>query len=64
MTRLIFVVARLCQMPLALKMATPQQRSWCVVLLVEKQSVTAVQREFHTQFHVVQFRCGICRRDR
>jgi hypothetical protein len=38
-------------MPLVLKMATPQQRSWCVLQLAKKESVTAVQRAFRTQFH-------------
>jgi hypothetical protein len=36
-------------MPLVLKMATPQQRSWCVLQLTKKKSVTAVQRAFRTQ---------------
>jgi hypothetical protein len=52
MTRVIVVVARFRQMPLILKMATPQQRSWCVLLLANKESVTAVQRAFRTQFHM------------
>jgi hypothetical protein len=37
-------------MPLVMKMATPQQ-SWCVLQLAKKESVTAVQRAFRTQFH-------------
>jgi hypothetical protein len=39
-------------MPLVLKMATPQQRSWCVLQLAKKESVTAVQRAYRTQFHM------------
>jgi transposase len=39
-------------MPLVLKMATPQQRSWCVLQLAKKEYVTAVQRAFRTQFHM------------
>jgi hypothetical protein len=39
-------------MPLVLRMATPQQRSWCVLQLVKKESVTAVQRAFRTQFYM------------
>jgi hypothetical protein len=39
-------------MPLVLKMATPQQRSWCVLQLAKKQSETAVQCAFRTQFHM------------
>jgi hypothetical protein len=39
-------------MPLVLKMATPKQRSWCVLQLAKKESVTAVQRAFRTQFHM------------
>jgi hypothetical protein len=39
-------------MPLVLKMATPQQRSWCVLQLAKKVSVTAVKRAFRTQFHI------------
>jgi hypothetical protein len=39
-------------MPLVLKMGTPQQRSWCVLQLAKKESVTAVQRVFRTQFHM------------
>jgi hypothetical protein len=39
-------------MPLVLKMATPQQRSWCVLQLAKKESLTAVQRAFRTQFHM------------
>jgi hypothetical protein len=39
-------------MPLVLKMATPQQRSWCVLQLAKKESVTAVQRAFRTQFYM------------
>jgi hypothetical protein len=38
-------------MPLVLKMATQQQRSWCVLQLVKKESVTAVQHAFRTQIH-------------
>jgi hypothetical protein len=41
-------------MSLVLKMATPQQRIWCGLQLVKKASVTAVQRAFHTQFHMEQ----------
>jgi hypothetical protein len=33
-------------------MATPQQRSWCVLQLGKKDSVTAVQCAFRTQFHM------------
>jgi hypothetical protein len=33
-------------------MATPQQRSWCVLQLAKKKSVTAVQRAFHSQFYM------------
>jgi hypothetical protein len=33
-------------------MATPKQRNWCVLQLAKKESVTAVQREFRTQFHM------------
>jgi hypothetical protein len=33
-------------------MATLQQRSWSVLQLVKKESVTAVQRAFRTQFHM------------
>jgi hypothetical protein len=51
MTRVIVAVARLRYMPLVLKMATPQQRSWCVLQLAKKESVTAVQRAFRSQFH-------------
>jgi hypothetical protein len=32
----------------------PQQRSWCVLQLAKKESVTAVQRAFPTQFHMEQ----------
>jgi hypothetical protein len=39
-------------MPLVLKMGTPQQRSWCVLQLAKKESVTAVKRAFRTQFHL------------
>jgi hypothetical protein len=39
-------------MPLVLKMAIPQQRSWCVLQLAKKESVTAVKRVFRTQFHM------------
>jgi transposase len=39
-------------MPLGLKMATPQQRGQCVLQLAKKESVTAVQRAFRTQFHI------------
>jgi hypothetical protein len=39
-------------MLLVLKMATPQQRSWCVLQLAKKESVTAVQRAFRAQFHM------------
>jgi hypothetical protein len=39
-------------MPLVLKMATPQQRSWCVLQVAKIESVTAVQRAFRTQFHM------------
>jgi hypothetical protein len=39
-------------MPLVLKMVTPQQRSSCVLQLAKKESVTAVQRAFRTQFHM------------
>jgi len=39
-------------MPLVLKMGTSQQRSWRVLQLVKKESVTAVQRAFRTQFHM------------
>jgi hypothetical protein len=52
MTRVIVVVARLCYMPLVLKMATPQQKSWCVSQLAKKESVTAMQRAFCTKFHM------------
>jgi hypothetical protein len=52
MTRVIVLVARLRYMPLVLKMATPQQRSWCVMQLAKKESVTAVQRAFRTKFHM------------
>jgi hypothetical protein len=41
-------------MPLVLKMATPQKRSWSVLQLAKKESVTSVQRAFRTQFHVEQ----------
>lgn len=30
--------------------ATPQQRSWCILLLAKEESVTALQRTFRTQF--------------
>jgi uncharacterized membrane protein len=33
-------------------MATPQQRSCCVLQLTKKESVTAVQHAFCTQFHL------------
>jgi hypothetical protein len=39
-------------MPLVLKMASPQQRSWCVLQLAKKESVTAVQRAFRTQLYM------------
>jgi hypothetical protein len=39
-------------MPLVLKMASPQHRSWCVLPLAKKESVTAVQSPFRTQFHM------------
>jgi hypothetical protein len=39
-------------MPLVLKMATLQQRSWYVLQLAKKESVTAVQRAFRTQFRM------------
>jgi hypothetical protein len=51
MTRAI-VAARLRYMPLVLKMATPQQRSWCVLHEAKKEPVTAVQRAFRIQFHM------------
>jgi hypothetical protein len=38
-------------MSLVLKMATPQQRRWCVLQFAKKESVTAVQCTFRTQFH-------------
>jgi hypothetical protein len=52
-------------MPLVLKMATPQQRSWCVLQLAKKESQTAVQRAFRTQNftwnHPAEyFVCGSC----
>jgi hypothetical protein len=37
-------------MPLFFKMATPQQRCWCVLQSAKKESVTAVQRAFRTQY--------------
>jgi hypothetical protein len=46
MTQIIAVV-RLRRMPLILKMATPQQMSWCVLQLVKKESVTTVQHAFY-----------------
>jgi hypothetical protein len=52
MTWVIAVVAHLYQMVLVLKMATPQQRSWCVLQSAKKQSVTAVECAFWTQFHM------------
>jgi hypothetical protein len=39
-------------MQLILKMATPQQRSWCVLQSAKKETVTAVQRVFRTQFYM------------
>jgi hypothetical protein len=39
-------------MPLVLKMAKPQQRSWCVLQLAKKEFVTAVQDAFRIQFHM------------
>jgi hypothetical protein len=39
-------------MPLVLKIATPQRMRWCVLQLANKESVTAVQRAFRTQFHM------------
>jgi hypothetical protein len=48
----VVVVARLCWMQLVLKLATPQQRSWCVLQLAKKESVTAVPAAFRTQFHM------------
>jgi hypothetical protein len=39
-------------MPLVLKMAAPQQRSWCVLQLAKKESITAVQPASRKQFHM------------
>jgi hypothetical protein len=50
MTRMV-VTALLRQMSPILKMAIPQQRSWCVLQLAKEESVTDVQRTFRTQFH-------------
>jgi hypothetical protein len=52
MTRVIAVAVRLRKMPLVLKMATPEQRSWCVLQLAKKESVTAVQPAFRKQFYM------------
>jgi hypothetical protein len=38
-------------MPLVMKMAPLQERSWCVLHLVKKESVTSM-RAFRAQFHV------------
>jgi hypothetical protein len=51
MTRVDVVVASFRYVPLVVKMATPQ-RSWRVMLLANKESVTAVERVFCTQFHM------------
>jgi hypothetical protein len=48
----VAVVACLHLMVLVLKMVTPPQSSWCVLHLVEKESVTAVQHAYCTQLHV------------
>jgi hypothetical protein len=39
-------------MSLVSKMATPQQRSWCVLQLWKKEFIAPVQREFRIQFHM------------
>jgi hypothetical protein len=44
MTRVVVVVA------LVLKIAAPQQRSWCVVQLAKKEPVIAMQRTFRALF--------------
>jgi hypothetical protein len=51
MTKVTVVVEHFHYKPLVLKIATPQHRSWCVLQLVKKESVIAVQRAFCTQFH-------------
>jgi hypothetical protein len=40
-------------MPLVLKMATPQQRSWYALQLSKKESVTALQHASNTKFYIV-----------
>jgi hypothetical protein len=52
MIRVIVVVARLRQTPLVLKLDTSHHRSWRVLQLVKKESVTAVQPAFRTQSHM------------
>ena len=46
------VAHRCCLMPLVLKTATPQQKSWHYVQLAKNESVRGVHHALHTQFHM------------
>jgi hypothetical protein len=48
----VIIPAFLHKMPLPLKMAIPQEKIGCVLHLAKKDSVTAVQLAFRTQFHM------------
>jgi hypothetical protein len=47
-----FCCCCLRKMQLVLTMVTLQQRSWCVLQLSKRESVTDVKRAFRTQFHM------------
>jgi hypothetical protein len=49
---LIVVVVHIHLISLVFKMATAQQRSWCVLQLAKKESVTDVQRALRRQLHM------------